>query len=50
VAESRNTTSLSVSLLLGWHNHINDCFEVLGALNDAPDDVSTSSSSALAAG
>ena len=30
--------------------YIKDCFEMLGALDDAPDDASTSSSSALAAG
>ena len=30
--------------------YIKDCFKVLGALENAPDDASTSSSSALAAG
>ena len=31
-------------------HYIKDCFEVLGALDDAPDDASASSSPALAAG
>ena len=36
--------------IVGVAAYIMDCFEVLGALDDAPDDASTSSSSALAAG
>ena len=36
--------------IVGVAHFIQDCFEVLGALDDAPDDASTSSSSALAAG
>ena len=36
--------------IVGVAHFIKDCFEVLGALDDAPDDASTSSSSALAAG
>ena len=36
--------------ILGVAHFIKDCFEVLGALDDVPDDASTSSSSALAAG
>ena len=36
--------------IVGVAHYIKDCFEVLGALDDAPDDASTSSSSALAAG
>ncbi len=36
--------------IVGVAHYIEDCFEVLGALDDAPDDASTSSSSALAAG
>ena len=34
---------------MGVAHFIKDCFEVLGALDDAPDDASTSSSLALAA-
>ena len=45
---------LEVSLwqhdIVGVAHFIKDCFEVLGALDDVPDDASTSSSSALAAG
>ena len=36
--------------IVGVAHFVQDCFEVLGALDDAPDDASTSSSSALAAG
>ena len=36
--------------IVGVAHYIMDCFEVLGALDDAPDEASTSSSSALAAG
>ena len=36
--------------IVGVAPFIKDCCEVLGALDDAPDDASTSSSSALAAG
>ena len=36
--------------IVGVAHFIKDCFEVLGALDDVPDDASTSSSSALAAG
>ena len=36
--------------ILGVAHYIKDYFEMLGALDDAPDDASTSSSSALAAG
>ena len=36
--------------IVGVAPFIKDCYEVLGALEDAPDDASTSSSSALAAG
>ena len=36
--------------ILGVAHYIKDGFEMLGALHDAPDDASTSSSSALAAG
>ena len=36
--------------IVGVAHFVKDCFEVLGALDDAPDDASTSSSSALAAG
>ena len=36
--------------ILGVAHYIKDCFEMLDALDDAPDDASTSSSSALAAG
>ena len=36
--------------IVGVAHYIMDCFEVLGALDDAPDDASTLSSSALAAG
>ena len=36
--------------IVGVAYHILDCFQVLGALDDAPDDALTSSSSALAAG
>ena len=35
---------------VGVAHYILDCFDFLGALSDAPDDASTSSSSALAAG
>ena len=34
--------------IVGVAHFVQDCFEVLGALDDAPDDASTSSSSALA--
>ena len=36
--------------IVGVAHFVQDWFEVLGALDDAPDDASTSSSSALAAG
>ena len=36
--------------IVGVAHYIKDCFEVLGALDDAPDDTTTSPSSALAAG
>ena len=36
--------------IVGVAHYIMDCFDALGALSDAPDDASTSSSSALAAG
>ena len=36
--------------IVGMAHFVQDCFEVLGALDDAPDDASTSSLSALAAG
>ena len=35
--------------IVGVAHYIMDCFDALGALSDAPDDASTSSSSALAA-
>ena len=35
---------------VGVARFVKDCFEVLGALDDAPDDASTSFLSALAAG
>ena len=53
------SSHLGFDLYAIWHNKdpcvgvahfVQDCFEVLGALDDAPDDASTSSSSALAAG
>ena len=48
----RNTMQLYMRQrdIVGVAHYIMDCFEVLGALDDAPDDASTSSSSALAAG
>ena len=36
--------------IVGVAHFVQDCFEGLGALDDAPDDASTSPSSALAAG
>ena len=36
--------------IVGVAHFVKDCFEMLGAFDDAPDDASTSSSSALAAG
>ena len=36
--------------IVGVAHYIQDCFEVLGALDDASDDATISSSSALAAG
>ena len=36
--------------IVGVAHYIMDCFEVLGTLDDAPDDASSSSSSALTAG
>ena len=36
--------------IAGVAHYIMDCFDVLGALDDAPDDASVSASSALAAG
>ena len=36
--------------IVGVAHYIMDCFDALSALSDAPDDASTSSSSALAAG
>ena len=40
----------SEEISLGVAHYIKDCFEMLGALDDALDDASSSSSSALAAG
>ena len=42
--------SCGSATLWGWHTSSRIVFWVLGALDDAPDDASTSSSSALAAG
>ena len=49
VADIRHMSSLLHRTSSGPH-YIKDCFEVLGALDDAASDASTSSSSALAAG
>ena len=48
---AKNTMQLFMQRnIVGVAHFIQDCFEVLGALDEAPDDASTSSSSALAAG
>ena len=45
---AQNTMQLFMCGIVGVAHFVQDCFEVLGALGDAPDDASTSCSSALA--